>query len=333
MYIIIVIQGGVIKMKEIVITSNEAGQRFDRFLRKYLKNMQLGAIYRAIRKKQITVNGNKSSEKYILNNGDIVKFNIDIEESKKEKDKSFLNIDYDIKTAYEDANIIAVEKRVNQIVHPDEGGDLSLTDEVMAYLYDRGEYDPDSEKTFAPSPCNRLDRNTSGLVLYAKNYETLKDINEMIREGNIRKYYFTIVKGKIKSDIYRAYMIKNKNTNRVGVSDTYKKDSKEIITGVDCVESNGQFSELDVDLETGRSHQIRAHLSWLGNPIIGDPKYGDKKLNNFFKDRYGLESQILIAYKLIFKNCPESLNYLEGKIVTMPIPSLYKKIRNDIFKF
>ncbi|QCX33021.1 RluA family pseudouridine synthase [Caloramator sp. E03] len=319
-------------MNEIVIKANEAGQRLDRFLRKYLKDMPLGTIYKAIRKKEITVNGNKSSEKYLLSEGDIIRFNFEVEAKKENKKLKFLNIDYSIDTAYEDENLLVVIKGTDTLVHPDEGEDITLTDMVLAYLYDKGEYNPNKEVTFSPSPCNRLDRNTSGLVIFAKNYETLKAINEMIRDGNVKKYYTAIVKGKIKDDTYSAYILKDNKTNKSVISRDYIKNSKKIETKIINIESVGQFSHIDIDLITGRSHQIRAHLSWLGNPILGDPKYGDKKLNSFFFNKYGLSNQLLIAYKLIFVNCPNSLKYLENKTITMHYPALFKKIKKDIFK-
>jgi 23S rRNA pseudouridine955/2504/2580 synthase len=319
-------------MKEIVITSNEAGQRFDKFLRKYLVDMSLGSIYKAIRTKQITVNGMKVNQKYSLNEGDTVKFNIEIEDVKKEKKLDFLNIEYDFSTAYEDNNILVVEKRAGVLVHPDEGGDLTLTDEVLAYLYDKGEYIPAEEKTFSPSPCNRLDRNTEGLVIYAKNYDTLKAVNEIIRDGYLEKYYAVLVKGKLKENLYCAFITKNEKTNRVSIKSEYVNDSKEIKTRVFNVDTVGQFSYGEIELITGRSHQIRAHLASLGAPILGDPKYGDTKMNNFFKSHYGLNCQLLLANKIIFRKCPDHLNYLEGKTISMQIPQLFKKIKHDILK-
>lgn len=319
-------------MKEIVITPNEAGQRFDKFLRKYLVDMSLGSIYRAIRTKQITINGRKGSEKYSLNEGDIIKFDMKIDDVKKEKKLEFINIEYDFQTAYEDNNILIIEKKPGVLVHPDEGGDLTLTDEVLAYLYDKGEYDPEKEKTFAPSPCNRLDRNTEGLVVYAKNYDSLKALNELIRDGYLEKYYAVIVKGKIKEDLYCAYITKNQKTNRVSIKKEYVEGAKEIKTRVFNLDTVGQFSYAEIELITGRSHQIRAHLASLGNPIIGDPKYGDKKVNNFFKEKFGLQSQLLIANKIIFKKCPDFLKYLEDKTISMQLPQLFKKIKNDVLK-
>jgi 23S rRNA pseudouridine955/2504/2580 synthase len=319
-------------MKEIVITANEAGQRLDRFLRKYLVNMPLSGIYKAIRKKDIKINGNKSSEKYVLNQGDVIQFYFGLDEVKKEKKLDFLSVDYDFKVAYEDENILVVEKKANLLVHPDEGKGITLTDQVLSFLYDKGMYNPSEEKTFSPAPCNRLDRNTEGLVIFAKNYDALKAVNEAIRDGGVEKHYTAMVSGRIADDTYRAYILKDMNTNRVTIHESSVKGAREIITKVSTIDSIGQFSVIDIDLITGRSHQIRAHLSWLGNPIAGDPKYGDKKTNAFFRERYNLENQFLIAYKLIFKSCPESIRYLEGKTITMALPSLFKKIQKDLFK-
>jgi 23S rRNA pseudouridine955/2504/2580 synthase len=320
-------------MKEIVIRDNEAGQRFDKFLRKYLPQMPLSAIYKSIRKRDITINGAKASEKYMLQSGDIVAFKMEVDSIKKEKSMDFLNVEYDFKTAFEDENIVVVQKLPGQLVHPDEGNQLTMTEQVMAYLYDKGEYNPNEEKIFSPSPCNRLDRNTEGLVVFAKNYETLKEMNEGIKNGTVKKYYSTIVNGKLKDGVYTAYVVKNQSSNRVSVSDNRTAGSKEIITGITTEETTGQFSLLEIELITGRSHQIRAHLSHMGNPIVGDPKYGDKKMNSIFRDRFGLEGQLLIAYKLQLGGFFGKLSYLNGKTITMPLPTLFKKIKNDVFKF
>lgn len=320
-------------MKEIVITQNEAGQRLDKFLRKYLKEMSLSAIYKSIRKGQIKVNNKKQSEKYILNEGDALKFYFEIDEPKKKENKSFLEVDYELKVAYEDENILVVEKRPDILVHPDEGNEITLTDAVWAYLFDKGEYNPEVERTFAPSPCNRLDRNTEGLVIFAKTYDALKQMNEAIREGEVQKIYTALVKGKIKEGEYRDYISKNPNTNRVVVSKAKTRDSKEIITKIIDVDSVGIASVVEIDLVTGRSHQIRAHLAYLGNPIVGDPKYGDKKFNSFYFNKYGLNHQLLVANKIVFKNIGGNLGYLQDKVISMNLPPLFKKIKNDLFKF
>lgn len=320
-------------MKEIVITRNEAGQRLDKFLRKYLKNMPLSAIYRAIRTKDVLVNEGKSSEKYVLADGDILRFKMDIEDAKKEKEQSFMEVEYDFKIVYEDENLLIVEKQAGLLVHPDEGKETTLTDQVISYLYDAGKYKPEDEKTFSPAPCNRLDRNTLGLVIFAKNYDALKDVNETIRNGGISKYYTALIKGRIESNTYIAHIVKDPKTNRVKVYKDRTDETKEIITKVTNIDTIGQYSLVDIDLLTGRSHQIRAHLSWLGHPIVGDPKYGEKKINNYFLDRYGLNNQFLVAYKLLFKDCVGVIKGMEGKTVIMALPPILKKIKNDVLKF
>lgn len=325
-------------MKEIVITGNESGQRLDKFLRKYLKDTSLGNIYKAIRKKDIKVNNLKSNEKYILNEGDVLQFYFDFgEETKKKEDKKIIkkiiDIEYDFDIAYEDESILVAKKGKGILTHPDEGDEVTLTCQVVAYLFDNGVYDPEKEKTFAPSPCNRLDKNTEGLVIFAKTYEALKCINESIREGNLKKYYMALTLGKPKEGRHTAYLQKDRRANKVRVFDNEVKNSKEIITDVKIVDTVGQFSQVEVDLITGKSHQIRAHLAHLGSPLLGDHKYGDKKVNSFFLNKYGLEDQMLVAYKIVFRNCPEGIRHLEEKTISMHIPGYFKKIKNDVFKF
>lgn len=325
-------------MKEIVITQNESGQRLDKFLRKYLKDMSLGNIYKAIRKKDIKVNNLKSNEKYLLNEGDVLQFYFDIGEETKSKEskkilKRITDIEYDFDIAYEDDSILVIKKEKGVLTHPDEGDEVTLTCEVLAYLFDRGVYDPQVEKTFSPSPCNRLDKNTEGLVIFAKTYEALKAINEAIREGNIKKYYMAFTVGKPKEGRHVAYLQKDRRANKVRVFDHEVKNSKQIVTDVRIVDTVGQFSQVEIDLITGKSHQIRAHLAHLESPLVGDPKYGDKKVNSYFFNKYKLEDQMLVAYRIVFSNCPDEIGHLEGKVISMHLPSYFKKIKNEVFKF
>ena len=235
---------------------------------------------------------------------------------------------------YEDENILVVEKWPGVLVHPDQRGvEPSLTDYVLSYLNGKGDYLPEKEKTFTPAPCNRLDRNTSGVVIFGKNFESLRTMNEMIREGYVKKYYNALVKGKIKDGIYKGYISKDENENISKVFDEKIPNTKEIAMEVKTVQTNGAYSLLEIDLITGRSHQIRAHLSHLGNPIIGDFKYGDKKLNSFFDNKFGLNYQFLYAYKLIFKKANGKLEYLNNKTVAEALPPMFKKIKRDVFKF
>jgi 23S rRNA pseudouridine955/2504/2580 synthase len=230
--------------------------------------------------------------------------------------------------------MLLVEKWPNVLVHSDKkNGEPTLTDYVLSYLYDKGDYTPENEITFTPAPCNRLDRNTSGIVIFGKNFEALKILNEMIRERRIKKFYSTLVKGRIKDGIYEAYISKDEDNNISKVYNEFKPGTKKIAMEVKTVQSDGLYSFVDIDLITGRSHQLRAHLAQLGNPIIGDTKYGDKKLNSFFINKYGLDYQFLYAYKITFKDCGEKFEYMENKTIGESLPPIFRKVKNDVFKF
>lgn len=319
---------------KIEIGTNEAGQRLDKFLRKYLKDVPLSAIFKALRKGDIRVNGVKKKENYPLELGDVIE--IKYLQSKQEKNiGKFMKVNSSgLMITYEDDNILIVEKWPGVLVHPDQRGiEPSLTDYVLSYLNEKGDYLPEKEKTFTPAPCNRLDRNTSGVVIFGKNFEALRTMNEMIRKGYVKKYYNALVKGKIKDGIYKGYISKDENENISKVFDEKRANTKEIAMEVKTVQTNGAYSLLEIDLITGRSHQIRAHLSHLGNPIIGDFKYGDKKLNSFFDNKFGLNYQFLYAYKLIFKRANGKLEYLNNKTLAEALPPMFKKVKRDVFKF
>lgn len=318
----------------IEIGANEAGQRLDKFLRKLLKDVPLSAIFKALRKGDVRVNGKKQKEKYSLEEGDIVEIKY-IQSKRENKLDSFITVDPSgLKITYEDENVLVLEKWPGVLVHPDSNKkEPTLTDYALSYLNEKGDFLPESEVTFTPAPCNRLDRNTSGLVIFGKNFEALRMLNEMIREGNVDKYYNTLVKGRIKDGLYKGYILKNEEANISKIYDKNVPNSKEISMEVKTVQSNGAYSFLEIKLITGRSHQIRAHLSHLGNPMIGDNKYGDKKLNSFFFNKYGLDYQYLYAYKLIFKKVRGKLNYLNNKTVVESLPPIFKKIKQDVFKF
>lgn len=315
----------------IQIGSNEAGQRCDKFLRKFLKDVPLSAIYKAFRKGDIRIDGKKVKEQYVLVEGDTIEIRY-LKTSGEKKD--FIRIDNKLKITYEDENMILVEKWPNVLVHSDKkNGEATLTDYVLSYLYDKGDYEPEKEITFTPAPCNRLDRNTSGIVIYGKNFKYLKVLNEAIRKKDIEKYYMALVKGRVKDGIHKGYILKNEDTNISKVYDERVPNSKEIAMEVKTIQSVGSFTLIEIDLLTGRSHQLRAHLAQLGNPIVGDPKYGDKKLNSFFVNRYGIDYQFLYAYKVIFKSDAPELSYMKNKTIAESLPPVLKKIKNDVFKF
>ncbi|NSA01136.1 23S rRNA-/tRNA-specific pseudouridylate synthase [Clostridium beijerinckii] len=213
---------------KIEIGPNEAGQRLDKFLRKLLKDVPLSAIFKALRKKDIRVNGKKENEKYFLQEGDVVEIKY-IQSNKEDKKEKFIKVDPKrIKVAYEDENVVVIEKWPDVLVHSDSDNseEPTLTDYVLSYLNDKGDYIPENEITFTPAACNRLDRNTSGMVMFGKTFEGLKAINEAIREDEIRKYYYALAKGKIRAGLYEAYILKNPETNTSKIYDTEVKNSK-----------------------------------------------------------------------------------------------------------
>ena len=206
----------------IEIGANEAGQRLDKFLRKLLKDVPLSAIFKALRKGDVRVNGKKQKEKYSLEEGDIVEIKY-IQSKRENKLDSFITVDPSgLKITYEDENVLVLEKWPGVLVHPDSNKkEPTLTDYALSYLNEKGDFLPESEVTFTPAPCNRLDRNTSGLVIFGKNFEALRMLNEMIREGNVDKYYNTLVKGRIKDGLYKGYILKNEEAN---ISKIYDKN-------------------------------------------------------------------------------------------------------------
>ena len=322
---------------KIEIGTNEAGQRLDKFLRKYFTDVPLSAIFKALRKGDIRVNGTKKKENYALELGDEIE--VRYLQSKKEtntsKEVNFIKVNSgSMKITFEDDNILVVEKWPGVLVHPDQkGAEPSLTDYVLSYLNDKGDYLPEKELTFTPAPCNRLDRNTSGAVIFGKNFEALREMNEMIREGQVKKYYNALVTGRIKDGMYTGYISKNENENISKVYDKEMPNTKKIAMEVKTIQSNGAFSFLEIDLITGRSHQIRTHLSHLGHPIVGDTKYGDRNINSFFDNKFGLNYQFLYAYKLIIKGGEGKLAYLKNKTIAEALPPMFKKVKRDVFKF
>lgn len=321
-----------VKMK-VEIGANEAEQRIDKFIRKWMKDVPLSAIFKSIRKGDIKVNGKKVKENYFLALGDIVETYELVTEQNKEKFTSISNA-LKIKITYEDKNMVIVEKWPGILVHADKkGGEPTLTDYVLSYLFNKGDYSPENELTFTPAPCNRLDKNTSGIVIYGKNYEALKALNEMIRDRKIKKFYTALVRGKLHDGLYEAYIQKDHDNNISKISDSPGKDTKKIAMEVKTIETCGTYSLLEIELLTGRSHQLRAHLSYLGHPIIGDSKYGNKKINSFFYNKFGLNYQYLYAYKLIFRDCAEKFSYMGNKTISESLPPIFRKIKNDVFKF
>ena len=307
-------------MKEFQIKKNDAGQRLDKFLTKAVKGLPMSLMYKYIRTKKIKVNRARTEQRYVLQEGDIVQLFIKDEFfDSPEKDNSALaNITPKLTIVYEDENIILCNKRPGVLVHEDdEGKDNTLIMHIKAYLYQKGEYDPENEQSFAPALCNRIDRNTGGIVIGAKNAEALRVMNEKIKNDEISKFYYCVVHGKMpkKADTLTGFLLKDSDKNQVKIFDKQVKGSKNIITKYKVVSEKNGMSLLEIELVTGRTHQIRAHMSYIGHPLLGDGKYGINK-----DDRAkGYKYQALYAYRLRFDFDDNSgaLGYLKGKEVKL----------------
>ena len=303
-------------MRIITVGKNDAGQRLDKFLSKAVKGLPMSLMYKSIRTKKIKVNRKRTEQNYVLKVGDEIQLFIRDEffDNPEKDDGALSRIVPKLNIVYEDQNVMLLNKRPGVLVHEDEdGGENTLIMHVKAYLYGKEEYDPQNEQSFAPALCNRIDRNTGGIVIAAKNAEALRVMNEKIKNGELRKHYLCLVHGvpPKRTDVLHAYLRKNSKDNLVQVRDGYFEGAKEIITGYTVLERRGEDSLLEVELFTGRTHQIRAQMSHIGCPLVGDGKYGVNR-----DDRAkGFKYQALYAYKLEFSRTDNntSLSYLEGK--------------------
>lgn len=321
-------------MKQLSIDENESQQRFDRFLRKYLSEAPMSFIYKMIRKKNITLNNKKVNPETIIIEGDTIELYLaDSTIVKFKGENNITKSDLKPEIIYEDDNIILMDKAIGVLSHSDNinNGD-NLVNSMINYLYEKGEYDPKTELTFAPSICNRLDRNTSGIVIGAKNYQALKIINNSMRKRNIDRYYKTIVKGVVKKDQeLEGYLTKDRETNKVKIQDGETGDSKEINTKIKVLRTSDKYSLLEIELITGRTHQIRAHLASIGHPIIGDTKYGDKSTNLYLKQNYNLKYQFLHCYRIVFSEIQKPLNYLNKKEFIAKENNKFIRIQKNLF--
>ena len=313
-------------MRIIKVGRNDAGQRLDKFLSKAVKGLPMSMMYKSIRTKKIKVNRKRTEQAYVLCEGDEIQLFIRDEffDNPEKDDGALSRIKPKLNIVYEDDNIMLLNKRPGVLVHEDtDGGENTLIMHIKAYLYGKGEYRPDEEQSFAPALCNRIDRNTGGIVIAAKNAAALRDMNEKIKQGEVRKHYLCLVHGvpPKKSDILKGYLKKNSKDNTVQVRDKYFEGAKDIVTGYTVLERRGDTSLLEIELFTGRTHQIRAHMAHIGNPLVGDGKYG---VNRDDKQK-GFKYQALYAYKLIFPKTQtqNSRSYLEGREFALDRPDIW----------
>ena len=311
-------------MTEITVTKNDAGQRADRFLTKAYPNLSLPLICKLMRKKRIKLNGARTEPNTKLSEGDVFRFYLSdelLDTGGKARQADFRDVPPMLDLIYEDENILLCDKPVGMVVHEDNDNTSdTLINRIKCYLWKKGEYNPDSELSFAPALCNRIDRNTGGIVIAAKNAESLRVLNQKIRDRELVKLYLCLVWGRLpqKSATLTAYLQKLPDENRVIVSDRKTPANRTIRTKYRVLREFTDRSLVEVDLLTGRTHQIRAHFAHIGHPLLGDGKYGSNKDNR----QVGMDCQALYSYKLRFEFTTPAgcLEYLNGREFTVKDP-------------
>lgn len=318
-------------MQEVKIGKNEAGQRLDKFLFKFFKEAGSGFIFKQLRKKNIVLNDKKATGKEMLELDDSVKIYMKDETIEKFKgDSRFKKTSSNIDIVYEDDNVIIVNKPAGVLSQKADDNDISINEMIISYLLDNGSLTETDLETFKPGICNRLDRNTSGLVIAGKTLKGLQVMSEVIKERAVDKYYLTVVDGILDEGMeLNGYLLKDEKTNKVSISETDNGGDR-IETSFEPIDFGEGVTILEVKLITGKTHQIRAHLASIGHPIIGDRKYGNEKKNKKYPK---IKNQLLHAWILKFNDLPDGFEKLSGKRIMADYPNDFNQFMDDVEDF
>lgn len=317
-------------MRELKVSENEAGQRFDKLLSKYMNLAPKSFLYKMLRKKNITLNGKKADGSELLALGDVIKLFLAEDTIEKFSDCKVNKTKYDLSIIYEDKHVLLINKPVGILSQKAEKNDTSINEHIISYLLETGQLREEELKSFKPSVCNRLDRNTSGILAAGKTLCGLQVLSKCFKERTIDKYYQCIVVGEVKNaNSIEGFLIKNTKTNQVTVTNQKQEQASIIKTKYEPLKHNGKepsFTLLKVKLITGKTHQIRAHLASIGHPIVGDTKYGNPQVNQYLKNKYHLTHQLLHARELIFHELDGELGELSNKKIIAEIPDVFHQI-------
>lgn len=326
-------------MQEITIGKNEAGQRLDKFLAKYMNTAPKSFFYKMMRKKNITLNGKKCEGPEKLAEGDIVKLFLSDETIAGFSDVKIQKVDTvkkkKLDIIYEDEQILLVNKPSGMLSQKAKDSDVSLVEHLLDYLMDKGTVTEQSLRSFRPSICNRLDRNTSGIVACGTSLAGLQMLSEVFRDRSIHKYYQCLVYGEMKeSKTIDGWLLKDETANKVQIFRNEVKDSVPIRTKYEPMATNGRYTLLKVTLITGRSHQIRAHLASIGHPIVGDSKYGSagrkdrgsRGVSPSPEEKYKIRSQMLHSFRLEFPELEGDFAYLSRRVFEAPLPEDFRRV-------